>query len=150
MDLSFLPAVNATLNGVAAILLVLGIVAIKRRNIAAHRNLITTAFILSCLFLVSYVIHYTWRLLTMGGLHTKFEGPDALRYFYYAVLLTHIPLAMTLPFLAGVQLTTGYRKKYWFHRWFGMVVFPVWLYVSITGVIIYVMLYHFNAKMAGA
>lgn len=150
MNLSFLPAVNAGLNGLAAILLVAGLILIRQKRIDAHRNCMIAAFATSCIFLVSYVTHYVWRYYEHGGAHTKFEGPDALRLFYYVILLTHILLAMVVPFLAIWLLYLGLKRRDALHRRVARFAWPIWMYVSITGVLIYVMLYHLNQTAAGA
>lgn len=150
MNLSFLPAVDATLNAIAATLLVMGLVYIKKGNIKAHSRCMISAFVVSCLFLICYVTHHIWRSIYIGGTHTKFYGPDAARYFYYTILISHILLAMTVPFLATIQLYLGLKRYDRIHKKFGRVVWPVWMYVSVTGVVIYVMLYHLNAHVAGA
>ena len=149
MNLSFLPAVNAALNAVAVVLLILALVLVKQGKITAHRNTMMTAVIVSCLFLVSYVTHYTWRYFEYGGAHTKFYGSDGVRIFYYVMLLTHILLAMTVPFFAGVLLYLGFKRKDALHRRVAHFGWPIWMYVSVTGVLIYFMLYHFNSPPPG-
>lgn len=144
MDLSFLPAVNAALNAAAATLIIIGIVLIKQRRIAAHRNCMMAAFGTSCVFLVSYVTHYAWRAAVKGGTHTKFEGEGVLRAIYYPMLLTHILLAIAVPFLAVMMIRLGLKRRDEKHRRLAKIAVPVWLYVSVTGVLIYVMLYHLN------
>ncbi len=144
MDLSFLPAVNATLNGIAFLLLCIGMVFIKRGNINAHRNCMMAAFMMSCLFLVSYLTHYAWRAAVHGGVHTKFTTGGFLGAIYYPMLISHILLAMAVPVLAIITIRLGLKRADARHRRIAKVTLPIWLYVSITGVLIYFMLYHLN------
>ncbi|MCC7147190.1 MAG: DUF420 domain-containing protein [Phycisphaeraceae bacterium] len=143
-DLSFLPGVNAALNGTAAVLLAVGWVLIKRKKIAAHRAAMLAAFGASSLFLICYVAHYVWRLEVKGGMHTKFVGPDWLKAGYYAMLISHILLAMAVPVLAVTLIVLGLKRKDAWHRRIARVGFPLWMYVSVTGVLIYLLLYHWN------
>ena len=144
MDLSFLPHVNATLNGIATVLLFTGFVLIKKRHITAHRNCMLAATAVSAVFLVGYVTHDIWRWAAMGGSHTLYHGQGWLKGFYYAMLLTHIVLAMTIPVFAVFLIRLGLTKRYEQHRRLAKVGFPIWMYVSITGVMIYLMLFWFN------
>lgn len=146
MDLSFLPAVNASLNGLAAALIVTGVVLIKRKHIIAHRNCMIAAFSVSCLFLVSYVTHYIWRAQVKGGTHTKFEGAAILKAVYYPMLISHILLAIAVPVLTIAMIRLGLTRRVETHRRLAKYAVPIWLYVSVTGVMIYVMLYHLNAS----
>ena len=132
-----LPHVNASLNFVATALLVVGYVLIKRRREVAHRNVMLACFAVSVLFLISYLTyHYS------AG-HVKFPKypPPAVRYTYFAVLMTHIPLAMTVPFLAIGTIYFGLKDSRNAHRRLARWTFPIWLYVSVTGVVVYLMLY---------
>lgn len=150
MNLSFLPAVNALLNGSAAVLLVVALVFIKQGNINAHKKTMLAAVLLSCLFLVSYVTHYVWRYYESGGAHTKFHGASIITTLYYVMLLTHILLAMTVPFFAGVLVYLGFKRNDVLHKRVAHFGWPIWMYVSVTGVLIYFMLYHFNSPPPGA
>lgn len=150
MNLSFLPAVNASLNGIAAALLTTGLVFILKKNITAHRNCMIAAFVTSCVFLVSYVTHYIWRYYETGGAHTQFHAHGTLKLLYYLMLLTHVLLAMIVPFLAITLLYLGFRRRDALHKKIARVAWPIWMYVSITGVLIYLMLYHFNPAPGGA
>jgi len=143
---------NAALNTVATVLLVVGFVLIKRRRPRAHARVMLAAFFVSCLFLASYLT-YHW----MEG-SIKFTHPGAVRYVYLTLLATHVVLAATVPFLALTTIAfalrgTGFRgaSKLPFevrlrflakHRKLARWTFPIWLYVSVTGVVVYVMLYH--------
>jgi len=140
LDLSFLPAVNATLNGLAAVLLTVGLVLIKRGRREAHKRAMLGAFSLSALFLVSYVVHYVWRAAVKGGAHTRYEGPAST--LYYLILISHIILAITAPFFAIALIRLGLTGRFEKHKRLARVGWPVWMYVSVTGVVIYLMLYH--------
>jgi len=142
LDLSFLPAVNASLNALATILLIVGVVLIKQKRIDAHRRVMLTTFGISCLFLIVYVTHYIWRATVKGGAHTPYHGP--MRTAYYVMLLTHIILAIAVPVLAVMMIRLGLKRADEKHRRLARFTFPIWLYVSVTGVLIYVMLYHMN------
>ena len=140
MDLSFLPAVNAGLNGAATALLVAGRIWIRRGRVAAHRRAMLSAFAVSSLFLVLYVAHKAWR----GFESTPYHGEGVARVLYLAILFSHLTLAMTVPVLAIrlVQLGLGGRIER--HRRLAVVAWPIWMYVSLTGVVIYLLLYPFN------
>ena len=144
MDLSFMPAVNASLNTLACISLIGGFAAIKARRVSLHRSCMASATVWSGLFLVCYVTHYVWRALSKGGLHTKYNGTGWLKNAYYSVLLSHIVLAITVPFLAVALIRFAVKGRYEQHRRLARVGFPIWMYVSVTGVFIYFMLYWFN------
>ena len=144
---------NAALNSVATVLLIVGFLLIRRGRREAHAKTMIAAFGVSCLFLISYLAyHYIIR----GGV--KFTHPGPVRYVYFTILISHILLAITVPFLAIATILfgltgTGARgaadlpietreRLLARHRRLARVTFPIWLYVSITGVIVYVMLYH--------
>jgi uncharacterized membrane protein YozB (DUF420 family) len=130
-----LPAVNATLNGIAAILLVIGYILIRRRRIAQHRAVMLTAFCTSVLFLTSYLVYHAHA----GSKHFPGQGP--IRLVYFGVLLSHTVLAAMVPFLAIITLSRGLSARYDRHRAIARWTLPIWLYVSITGVVVYFMLY---------
>ena len=135
MSITDLPALNATLNGVATVLLVLGYRHIRRREIAQHRRCMIAAFVTSILFLVSYVVYHA----NIGS--RPFGGQGAIRVVYLTILFTHVVLAAIVPPLAIVTLVRGLQARYDKHRRIARWTFPIWLYVSITGVIVYLMLY---------
>ena len=135
IDYTLLPAVNATLNATSGILLGIGYVLIKRRQIQAHRNAMLMAFGSSTLFLISYVT-YHWHIGSK-----PFAGVGAVRYVYFAILISHILLAIVILPMAIMTLTRGLRGDYGRHVPLARRTFPIWMYVSITGVIVYVMLY---------
>lgn len=133
-----LPAVNATLNGIATLLLIWGYTLIRRRRIAAHRRVMIAAFSTSILFLTCYLIyHYKVH----GSVH--YPNPGPIRYVYYTILWTHTPLAVTVPVLAIITLSRALKGRFDKHRQIARWTFPIWLYVSVTGVIVYLMLYQF-------
>lgn len=144
MDLSFLPHLNAVLNTLATICLVLGFVVIRQRKINLHRNLMISAFALSALFLVFYVLHKAWRATQDGDIHTTYNAEGWLRVTYFVILITHLVLAITVPVLAIWLIKLGLKRQDETHRRVARWAFPIWLYVSVTGVVIYFMLYHFN------
>jgi protein SCO1/2/putative membrane protein len=131
-----LPTVNAVLNATAAVLLIWGYSLIRRKRIQTHRKVMTTAFITSCLFLVCYIAYH----VQVGSV--KFQKTGAIRTVYLSILLTHTILAATVPVLAIITLRRGLAGKYDRHRAIARWTLPIWLYVSITGVVVYLMLYH--------
>lgn len=144
MDLSFLPAVNASLNGLATVLLVAGRQLARTGRYEAHQRVMGSAFAVSALFLVFYVAHKVWR----GFEHTPYHGTGGAKTFYLALLGTHLVLAMTVPVLAIVLIRRGLRDDREAHRRLARWAWPVWLYVSVTGIAIYGMLYHWNPAPA--
>ena len=130
-----LPAVNATLNGTAAVLLIWGYILIRRRSIAAHRRVMLTAFATSSIFLCSYLIYH----YNVGSV--RFARTGTIRIVYLSILATHTALAATVPPLAIVTLSRGLRGRFDRHRKIARWTLPVWLYVSVTGVVVYWMLY---------
>jgi putative membrane protein len=133
-DLRFLPAVNAGFNACAATLLCAGFVAIRRRAIRVHRFLMVSAFAASTLFLVSY--------LTYHYVHgdTKYAGVGPIRGVYFAILISHILLSMTIVPLALTTFYFAFKGAFARHRRIARVTLPIWLYVSVTGVVIFFML----------
>jgi putative membrane protein len=137
MTTSDLPALNAILNSISATLLVTGYGFIRNGNRNAHRNCMIAAFATSTLFLISY--------LTYHYLHgsTKFQGQGILRSVYFAILLTHTILAVTIVPMIFVTLSRALRQRFDKHRRIARWTLPLWLYVSVTGVVVYLMLYQF-------
>ena len=144
MDLSFMPTVNAGLNALAAMLLIVGLYLIRQRRITAHRNVMMSAFGISIVFLIGYVAHKAWKASTGADLHTTYDAEGAARIAYLIILFTHLVLAMIVPFLAVALIALGLKKRYQAHRRIARYAWPMWMYVSVTGVVIYLMLYHFN------
>lgn len=140
MDLSFLPAVNASLNSVATLLLVWGRLLIRRRRERAHRRVMLAAFAVSSLFLVFYVMHKASRNFE----NTTFHAEGAARAAYLALLFSHVVLATSVPVLALWLIRLGWTDRREAHRRLARVAWPIWMYVSVTGVLIYVLLYHLN------
>lgn len=133
-DLSFMPAINASLNALAAVLLASGYAAIKRRDRRLHQRLMISAFCASSLFLIGYVTyHYVHG-------DTKYTGEGALRYVYFAVLISHVLLSMAVVPMALASFYYAYRERFRTHARVARVLLPIWLYVSVTGVLIYFML----------
>jgi len=143
MDSSFLPALNALLNAVAVTLLVLGLRRARRGEYDAHRRRMLGAALVSSLFLVLYVVHKVLH----GFTHNSFHAQGALRVFYYVVLVSHLILAMTVPPLAATMITLAVRGRFEKHRRLGRFVWPIWMYVALTGVLIYVLLYHVGPRV---
>ena len=138
----WLPAVNASLNGLATLLLLAGYVAIKRRRIETHRSLMLSAFATSVLFLVCYLV-YHWALHSLTGeAGKKFTGVGVIRPIYFTILITHVILAAAVPVLALMTIYRAWRQNWVGHKRIAVITFPIWVYVSVTGVIIYLMLYH--------
>ena len=136
ITISDLPTVNATLNTISTILLTIGFLMIRRRKIVAHRNCMIAAFVVSGLFLTSYLIYHYHA----GS--TPFEGSGWIRFVYFAVLIPHIILAASILPLALTTLYFALRKRFTKHRRIARWTLPIWLYVSVTGIIVYWMLYH--------
>ena len=138
MRVSFLPTLNAMLNATSGLLIVCGFVLIRRRQIRAHRACMIGAVISSSLFLISYLVYH----VGFGRGVTRFTGTGWVRTFYLTVLISHTILAVTIvPFIV-VTLRRALKNQFMRHRAVARWTFPMWLYVSITGVIVYVMLYH--------
>ena len=139
MSFAVLPTLNAALNGTAATLLVAGFVLIRSGRREAHRRAMTAAFACSVLFLVSYLVYH----FEVGSV--RYRGTGTLRAVYLSILLTHTLLAALVPFLATAALVLARKGRFETHRRLARVTLPVWLYVSVTGVVIYLMLYRAGA-----
>lgn len=133
-DIHIFALINAIINSTVSILLIAGLIAVKQKNYVRHKNIMMSAIILSVLFLVSYIAHH----LLSGD--TKFGGEGTIRLVYFVILITHIFLAaVILPFI----LFTAYRSltgEYEKHKKIARYTWPLWLYVSVTGVIVYLMI----------
>ncbi|MFP6624665.1 MAG: DUF420 domain-containing protein [Myxococcota bacterium] len=140
MDLSFLPAVNAGLNGLALTLLVTGRRLVKQGRIDAHRRVMLSAFGVSSLFLFFYVSHKVSR----GFENTTFHAEGVAKLAYLVLLFSHVILAATVPVLAILLIRLGLRDERPKHRRLARIAWPIWMYVSVTGVLIYALLYHLN------
>jgi putative membrane protein len=138
MTVADLPALNATLNGLSAILLGTGFAFIRSGQVVRHRACMIGAFVFSVAFLVSYVVYHAQH----GS--TPFPGRGWTRPAYFTLLVSHVLLAMTVVPLALVTLYRAVKGDFTRHRRIARVTFPIWMYVSVTGVLIYVVLYHLN------
>lgn len=133
-DLTILPLMNSILNGISFILLICALIMIKKRNIPAHRNFIIAAFISTFLFLISYLAYHA-----MAG-STSFGGEGFIKFLYYFILITHVFLSTTLLPLSLFTLTKGLNMDVVKHRKIARWTMPIWLYVSVTGVLVYVLI----------
>jgi len=138
MTVHDIPTLNAALNATATVLILAGFVLIKRGQRDAHRAVMLTAGGVSALFLVGYVTHK----ILMRGIHTPFGGEQpALRAFYYTMLFTHIVLAIAIAYLVPRTFLFAIKGNFETHKRWAKFTFPIWLYVSITGVLVYFFLY---------
>ncbi len=135
MEIGDLPALNATLNGIAGILLVIGYVLIRKGRWRQHRAVMLSAFATSTIFLISYVVYHA----NVGS--RRFGGQGPVRLVYFTILITHVILAAAIVPLALVTLSRGLRARYDRHARIARWTLPIWLYVSVTGVVVYLMLY---------
>jgi len=134
----WLPTLNASLNGLAALLLTAGYVMIRRGRVHAHRAFMIAAFTTSALFLVSYLVYHA----SAGS--KPFEGQGAIRLVYFVILVSHVILAAAILPLAVVTLARALRGRFDRHAALARWTLPIWLYVSVTGVAVYLMLYHWG------
>lgn len=146
MNAADLPPINAALNGLATVLLCSGIVAIKREAKKAHGLLMGATFAVSCVFLLCYLLHkylvaQEHAADPSRALHTPFGGEGAWRAVYYTMLISHIILAICVPPMAIITMRHALKGRYEAHRRWAKITFPVWFYVSITGVLVYFFLY---------
>ncbi len=137
MSVHDLPSVNAFLNAASALLLIWGYTLIRRRLIEQHRRVMLTAFATSCVFLVCYVVYH----VQVGSVHYPHTG--ILRPIYFTILITHTILAAAVPVLAIITLNRALKARFTAHRAIARWTLPIWLYVNVTGVVVYVMLYRF-------
>ena len=133
--ISYLPHVNACLNGTSAVLLVTGYTFIRSRNVAAHRACQIAALIVSLLFLASYLTYHYHHGVT------RFQGTGLVRPLYFTILTSHTILAIVIVPLVVLTFYRAFRNDFTRHRRIARITLPLWLYVSITGVIVYLMLY---------
>jgi putative membrane protein len=135
IDYRIFPPIDATLNGITAVLLAIGHNFIKRGEVLKHRATMITAFVTSCLFLGCYLYYHAH----VGSVH--FRGQGWSRPVYFAILISHTILATVVVPLVVITLTLGLRSKFEAHRRIARWTYPIWMYVSVTGVIVYLMLY---------
>lgn len=138
--LSFLPPIYATINGITALLLVSAVIAIKKGNKKLHENLIKICIGCSIAFLAMYVAYH------MTSIETKFGGEGVIRYVYFFILLTHILLSIVIIPFVLITFVRGISGAYQRHKKLARITFPMWLYVAVTGVIVYLMIspYYIN------
>lgn len=134
----FFPPLNASLNALSGVFLLIAYGYIRQRNIAQHRRFMLAACGTSVLFLICYVTYHSLR----GGVVTKFAGEGAWRTFYFALLTSHTILAVVILPLAILSVFYGLRMRVPQHRRVARWTFPLWMYVSVTGVLVYFFLYH--------
>ncbi len=137
MEISDIPALNASLNAVATVLIIAGVTSIKCGNEKLHRFFMGASIIVSAIFLIGYVYHK----YAVQGVHTPFNGEGTIRYVYYTMLLTHIVLAATIPVLVIRTAFLGIKDRRELHKKWARITYPIWLYVSVTGVLVYFFLY---------
>ena len=140
LSVTDLPALNATLNAISTVFLLTGYVLIRQRRIAQHRLCMLAAFTTSALFLISYLVYHA----NVGSVPFKGQGP--IRAVYFTILITHIILAIAVPPLAIVTMRHALAGRYTEHRRLSKWTFPIWLYVSVTGVLVYFFLYRWFVK----
>jgi len=131
-----LPHVNASLNALSAVLVTMGYGFIRRKRVAAHRACMLSAVVVSSVFLACYLIYH----YHVGSV--RFQGPPVVRTVYLGILLTHTVLAAAVPVLVGITLYRALKGQFDRHLAIARWTLPIWLYVSVTGVIVYLMLYH--------
>jgi len=137
MDISNLPTLNACLNAAAGVLLFSGWRAIKQGKKEVHQKFMIAALICSALFLCSYVTYHVLK----EGVVTRYTGEGIIRVIYFTILLTHTPLAVIIVPFCIIAVYHAYRQNFVAHVKITKWLFPVWMYVSVTGVLIYLMLY---------
>lgn len=141
MSFSDLPAVNATLNGLSAVFLSFGYYFVRRKRLVAHRNCMISAVVASVLFLACYITYHGYRAYYLHVGPTKFLNPAWFRPIYLTILLTHTVLAMVILPLVIITLARAIKGRFDRHRAIARWTWPLWMYVSVTGVIIYFLLY---------
>ena len=141
MNFTDLPAVNACLNGLCTALLTAGFISIKRGNKIAHRNCMIAALVTSTIFLACYLTYHYKMKQVYGEAHTKFLDPAWFRPIYLAILLTHLLGAFAIVPLVIMTTSRALRERFDAHKKIARWTWPIWMYVSVTGVVIYLLLY---------
>lgn len=141
MTIDALPAINALLNGLSFVFLTAGYIFIKRKNQTAHGFCMSAAFFVSSLFLISYLTYHGYVAYVLGRGPTVFRDPPGFRPIYLAILISHTVLAVAVVPLALVTLFRAIQRRYDAHKRIARITLPVWMYVSATGVLIYLLLY---------
>jgi uncharacterized membrane protein YozB (DUF420 family) len=137
MTVQDIPALNASLNALATVLISIGFILIKTGRREAHRKVMTTAMVVSALFLVGYVTHK----ILIRGVHTPFGGEGFIRGFYYTMLISHIILAISVAYIVPRTFLFAIKGDIVRHKAWAKITFPIWYYVSVTGVLVYFFLY---------
>ncbi len=137
MSIQDIPALNASLNALATVLITAGFIFIKQRKIEAHKRCMLTAGAVSAIFLVGYVTHK----VLIHGVHTPFGGEGFIRTVYYTMLISHIILAISIAYLVPRTFLLALKGDYVTHRKWAKFTYPIWYYVSVTGVLVYMFLY---------
>ena len=141
MTIHDLPAVNATLNALSAIFLTAGFIFIKRGNKIAHRNCMISAVVTSIIFLICYIVYHSYRFYVLHIGPTKFVNPEWFKPIYLTILITHTILAITIVPLILITLWRAKKERFEQHKKIARWTWPLWMYVSVTGVIVYWLLY---------
>lgn len=144
MTLDDIPALNAGLNALATLLMTAGFIFIKLGNKIAHRASMISAGVVSAVFLVGYLTHKALKGAAAGAgeaIHTQFGGEGAIRVVYYVMLITHVLLAISIAYLVPRTFALAFKGEFERHQKWARVVFPIWYYVSVTGVLVYFFLY---------
>jgi putative membrane protein len=141
MSIHTLPAVNATLNGMSAVFLAMGYFFIKRGNKIAHRNCMISAFCISVVFLICYLTYHTYLGVVLHQGPTRFLNPPWFRPIYLTILITHTILAIAIVPMILMTLNRARLEKFELHKKIARWTWPLWMYVSVTGVVVYLLLY---------
>jgi len=141
MSVSDLPVVNASLNGLSAVFLGFGYYFIRRGRRTAHHNCMIAAFVISILFLICYLTYHGYLAYALHRGPTRFENPAWFRPIYLTILWTHTPLAVAIEPLAIMSLSRAFQQRFDAHKRIARWTWPLWMYVSVTGVVIYLLLY---------
>ncbi len=139
--LGFLPPIYASINGVTAVLLLVGVWSIKNGNKKLHQNIMTTCIALSLMFLLMYIAYH------MTAESTTYGGEGAIKYVYYFILITHIILSVAIIPLVLKTYARAYLQQFEAHRKLAKITFPIWLYVAVTGVVVYIMISPYYLKI---
>ena len=144
MTINDIPAINASLNALATLLISVGFILIKTGRKTAHRFAMISAGVVSAVFLVGYVGHKVLKGMAASAgeaVHTQFGGEGTIRTVYYVMLITHVILAIAIAYLVPRTFALAFKGEFERHKKWARIVFPIWLYVSVTGVLVYFFLY---------
>ena len=144
MTINDIPAINASLNALATRLISVGFILINTGRKTAHRFAMISAGVVSAVFLVGYVGHKILKGMAAGAgeaVHTQFGGEGPIRTVYYVMLITHVILAIAIAYLVPRTFALAFKGEFERHKKWARIVFPIWLYVSVTGVLVYFFLY---------